>query len=157
MPYVNRDSSGNISGIFENEQHSGQEFTQSASIYIYPDSAISKTYTDVDAVYAGAVGNRAPEYQQAEQAALAYQAAGYTGAASPYVADYAAAAGITNRQSADIIIARAAGLRAAAQSMRSQRFVSQKAMRDATTQAGLDVAIAAWAAFIAQVRTSLGL
>jgi len=120
-------------------------------------SAINKTYADVDAIYAAAIGGRAPEYEQAEQAALAFQAAGYTGTASPYVADYAATAGITDQQSADLIIARANGLRAAVLAMRSTRFTAQSTMRAATTQAELDAAVAAWRVFIAQVRTSLGL
>lgn len=120
-------------------------------------SALASTYADVDAIYAAAIGNRKTEYEEAEQAAIAFQAAGYTGTASPYVADYAATAGITDRQSADLIIARANGLRAAVLAMRSSRFTAQAAMRAATTQAELDAAVAAWAAFIAQVRTSLGL
>jgi hypothetical protein len=120
-------------------------------------SSINKTYTDVDAIYASAIGNRAPEYEQAEQAALAYQAAGYVGVVSPYVSDYAAAAGITNQQSADLIISRAEGLRAAVLAMRSARFSAQAAMRAATTQAELDAAVASWGVVIAQVRVSLGL
>ncbi len=120
-------------------------------------SALAGTYADVDAIYAAAIGGRAPEYEQAEQAALAYQAAGYTGTASPYVADYAVTAGITDRQSAELIIARANGLRAAVLVMRSTRFTAQSAMRAATTQAELDAAVAAWTAFIAQVRIQLGL
>lgn len=121
------------------------------------ENSVEKTYADVDAIYAAAIGNRKTEYEEAEQAALAFQAAGYTGTASPYVADYAATAGITDQQSADLIIARANGLRAAVLSMRSTRFTSQSAMRAATTQAELDAAVAAWGVFIAQVRTSLGL
>lgn len=120
-------------------------------------NAIAATYADVDAIYAAAIGNRKTEYEEAEKAALAFQAAGYTGTPSPYVADYAATAGITDRQSADLIIARANGLRAAVLDMRSTRFTSQKAMRSASTQAELDAAVATWAAFIAQVRASLGL
>ena len=120
-------------------------------------AALANTYTDVDAIYSAAIGSRAPEYEQAEQAALAFQAAGYTGTASPYVADYAATAGITDQQSADLIIAHANGLRAAVLAMRSTRFTAQSSMRAATTQAELDAAVAAWRVFIAQVRTSLGL
>jgi adenylosuccinate lyase len=119
--------------------------------------AIATTYTDVDAIYAAAIGNRKTEYEEAEQAALAFQAAGYTGTASPYVADYAVTADITDQQSADLIIARANGLRAAVLAMRSTRFTAQSAMRAATTPAELDAAVAAWRAFITQVRTSLGL
>lgn len=120
-------------------------------------SALADTYADVDAIYAAAIGGRAPEYEQAEQAAIAFQAAGYTGTASPYVAGYAVTAGITDRQSADLIIGRANGLRAAVLAMRSTRFTAQSSMRAATTQAELDAAVAAWTAFIAQVRASLGL
>ena len=120
-------------------------------------SALAATYADVDAIYAAAIGNRKPEYDEAEQAALAFQAAGYTGSALPYVADYAATAGITDQQSADLIIAHANGLRAAVLAMRSTRFTAQSAMRAAPTQAELDAAVAAWRAFIAQVRASLGL
>ncbi|HAF43441.1 MAG TPA: hypothetical protein DCK83_00465 [Gallionellaceae bacterium] len=119
--------------------------------------AVAETYADVDAIYAAAIGNRAAEYEQAEQAAQTYQAAGYIGTASAYVSDYAAAAGITDQQSADIIIARAAGLRAAVLAMRSTRFTAQAAMRAAMTQADLDVAVSGWKTFIASIRTSLGL
>jgi len=127
------------------------------SIELQIASALADTYADVDAIYAAAIGNRKTEYEEAEQAALAFQAAGYTGAASAYVADYAATAGITDQQSADLIIARANGLRAAVLAMRTTRFTAQSAMRAATTQAELDAAVAAWRTFITQVRTSLGL
>lgn len=117
---------------------------------------IAKTYADVDALYATAVGNRAEEYRQAEAAALAYQAAGYSGAVSEYVSSWAASnPPMTNAQSADVIIARAAALRSAMAAVRTQRFVSQAAMRAATTRAELDTAVAAWDAFVAATRTAL--
>lgn len=119
-------------------------------------SAISATYADVDALYAAAVGNRAEEYRQAEAAALAYQAAGYSGAVSEYVSSWAASnPPMTNAQSADIIIARATALRSAMAAARTQRFVSQAAMRAATTRAELDTAVAAWDAFVAATKAAL--
>lgn len=118
--------------------------------------AIAKTYVDVDALYAAAVGNRAEEYRQAEAAALAYQAAGYSGAVSEYVSSWAASnPPMTNAQSADIIIARATALRSAMAAARTQRFASQAAMRAAATRAELDTAVATWNAFVAATRTAL--
>lgn len=119
-------------------------------------SAIVKTYSDVDALYAVAVGNRAEEYRQAETAALAYQAAGYAGAVSEYISSWATTnPPMTNAQSADAIIARAAALRSAMVSVRTQRFVSQAAMRAATTHAELDMAIATWNTFVAATKAAL--
>lgn len=119
-------------------------------------AAINRTYADVDSLYSVAVGNRAEEYRQAEAAALAYQAAGYSGAVSEYISSWASTnPPMTNAQSADVIIARASALRSAILDARTQRFVSQAAMRAATTRAELDTAVAAWDAFVTAARTAL--
>lgn len=117
--------------------------------------AIAKTYSDVDAIYAMAIGNRAEEYKQAEADARAYAAAGYTGTPTAYVSGWAAAKGLTSQQSADAIIARADALVAAKLSLRNQRFTSQAAMSAATTRAELDTAVAAWNAFVAATKVAL--
>jgi hypothetical protein len=36
MPYIDRDSSGNIIGIYAVQQQAGQEFVQSATLYVAP-------------------------------------------------------------------------------------------------------------------------
>lgn len=36
MPYIDRDAAGNITGIYEAAQRSGQEFAQSATLYVAP-------------------------------------------------------------------------------------------------------------------------
>lgn len=124
-------------------------------------AALSQTYADVDRVYADAVGNRATEYQEAEQAARDYAAAGYAGAASEYVSDYAlnnpTLEAQTNQWAADEIIARADAFRTAQKAMRSKRFECQAAMRAAATADELEQAIAQWAGFIAGLRAALEL
>lgn len=120
------------------------------------DHAIAKTYSDVDYIYNLAIGNRAEEYKQAEAAALAYQAAGYTGAVSEYISSWATSnSPMTNAQSADAIISRASALRSAMVAMRTQRFVSQAAMRAATTNAQLTSALSTWNTFIATTKAAL--
>jgi len=124
-------------------------------------AAITKTYIDVDLIYEEKVGKRGPEYVDSEREALAYQAAGYTGAVSPYISGFALSNGTGQVQTAtwaaNAILAQAAGLRAAQLAMRNTRFDSQKAMRAATTQAQLDAAVAGWNGFIAALRATLGI
>lgn len=120
------------------------------------NNAITKTYTDVDSIYSFAIGNRSEEYKQAEAAALAYQAAGYIGSVSEYISSWATSnAPMTNAQSADAIIARAVALRSAMVAMRTQRFVSQAAMRAATTNAELNSALSTWNTFVATTKAAL--
>lgn len=120
-------------------------------------AAVAKTYADVDAVYALAVGNREPEYREAEADARAYKAAGYTGTASQYISGWASVQTpvLTNTQAADAIIAKADALTAAKLALRNTRFTTQAAMRAATTHAELLTAIATWDAFIASVKASV--
>lgn len=124
-------------------------------------AAIAKTYIDVDRVYKDAIGRRATEYQEAEDAARAFAAAGYTGEVSEYVSDYAAhnvtGEAQTNQWAADQIIARADAFRTAQAAMRSQRFQRQSDMRAASTPEALAAAVAAWDGFIAALRGQLGL
>jgi len=120
-------------------------------------SAIAKTYADTDAIYASAVGNRSDEYKLAETDALAFKATGYAGTCPITVSSWKPSSTLTNQQKADTIIAQSVALRGAITAMRTQRFASQDAMSNATTQAQLNAAVATWDAFIAATRTSLGL
>lgn len=123
--------------------------------------AIANTYRDVDAVYNDAVGQRGPEYADAETDARAFVAAGYAGEVSPFVSDFAlhnpTGTVESNQWAADNIIARADAFRSAKLAMRSTRFVRQEEMRAATTSAALQAAVGAWEAFIAGLRAQLGL
>jgi len=124
-------------------------------------AAISRTYADVDRVYADAVGNRTEEYKDAEADARAFAAAGYTGTPSDYVHDYAlhnpTGSAQTDQWAADQIIARADAFAQAKLAMRSTRFASQAAIRAAATPDDLNAAVATWNGFIASLRTQLGL
>jgi hypothetical protein len=142
----------------------GVAFTRPAPVVDLPAlkaAAITKTYADVDGVYKAAIGRRATEYQDAEDAARAFAAAGYMGDVSEYVSDYAAhnvtGEAQTDQWAADQIIARADAFRAAQAAMRTKRFEWQAAMRAASTPDELAAAVAAWNGFIAALRGQLGL
>jgi len=119
--------------------------------------AIITTYIDIDAIYKAAVGHRDEEYKLAEQDALAFKTAGYSGTCPVSVSSWKPSSTLTNQQKTDAIIASATAYRAAIPAMRTQRFASQDAMQGATTRAQLDAAVATWNAFIVTTRTSLGL
>ena len=42
MPYITKDSTGNIVGLFACEQHHGQEFVEAAELYIAPPTPIQQ-------------------------------------------------------------------------------------------------------------------
>lgn len=190
MRYVTYDWAGNLTGAFLQEPHpshigslievpdgvalrwlayranaarDGVELLPPVVHQLQPqiDAAIAKTYQDVDAIYTAAVGNRTDEYQEAEKAARAYVAAGYTGPVSQYVSDFALSnpTGVaqSNAWSADQIIARADAFHAAKLSMRSKRFSSQAGMRAATTMEELNAAVTNWSGFVVSLRAGLGL
>lgn len=123
--------------------------------------ALAKPYADIDAIVRAAVGERAKEYERREAAARAYVAAGYTGDVPDRVAVWAQYNPTMQQQTpkwaADNIIGRADALLAAQDAMGDQRFVSQYAMRAASTLAELDAAVAGWNGFITALRAQLGL
>jgi len=122
-------------------------------------AAVTRTYVDVDAVTADAVGNRVEEYRDAEAAARAYAAAGYQGDVDLSVSSYAqynpTGEVQTSQWAADQIIARADAFRAAQKEMRAKRFESQAAIRAAATKDELDAALAVWDQFMADIRSAL--
>jgi hypothetical protein len=125
------------------------------------DTAVVQCYADVDAVTRAAVGGRTEEYRDAEAAARAFVSAGYEGDVDSDVSSFAehnpTGQVQTNAWAADQIIARADAFRAAQKAMRAKRFECQACMRAATTQEQLAAAVAAWRAFIAGIRSALGL
>jgi hypothetical protein len=62
------------------------------------------------------------EYREREAAAIAFVSSGYVGDPGIWVSAFATSAGKTNMQSADLIIAQAAGLRAALQNLGALRM-----------------------------------
>jgi hypothetical protein len=110
---------------------------------------------DVDAVYASAVGNRATEYQKAEEQARSYRAVGYSGDVPKAVAAWANATGKSAQWAADDIIATADAWHAAEDAIREQRLMCKQLARNATTDAALNLVRIQWSAFLTQIRAQL--
>lgn len=124
--------------------------------------AVAKTYPDVDAIYEAAVGSRTVEYQKAEAAARAYQAAEVKPSpASIYITSHALNNPTGQVQSeawaAQQIIEKADAFAWAVAQMRDVRAASQGRMRAATTPGELEAVEKDWHGFILWVRDVLGL
>lgn len=111
-----------------------------------------KVDEDVDLIYEQAVGNRSLEYTTAEQQALAYKTAGYTGAVPPSVASWVVASGLKANAASDNILAQAAAWRGAVEAIRANRLLAKKRITD-----GVPTAMAQWNGFVAAIRGQLGL
>ena len=114
--------------------------------------ALRQIDADVDAIYADAIGNRGPEYEAAENEALAYQAAGFAGPVPPSVASWVAASGMEPEAAALDIVAQGTAWRQAAQAMRAQRLQAKAGVRSGA----IAPTLAAWAGFVAAIRLQLG-
>lgn len=124
------------------------------------DDSIAATYVDVDQIYDLAIGRRATEYSEAEVAARAFIAdenAPVSGYVSGFAQDNPTSQVQSNLWSAQQIIGRANAFRAAQLAMRTKRFTSQKAMRNAETATLLNEAVRDWKLFINGLRQQLGL
>lgn len=119
-------------------------------------TAIAKIDQDTDAIIRDVIGERGNEYKLAEEEAKSFKAAGYAGTVPASVKSWADAKGWTATVACDDILATAAGWLNAQSSIRSNRLARKEEARKATTAAGVDTALASWATFVAQVRTSLG-
>lgn len=125
-------------------------------------AAIASIDADADAIRNAVLGGRTTEYQQAEADAQAFKTSGYAGTPPQGVQSWldaknAVGAGWTAQQSADDILATAAQWKAAQEAIRAHRLLRKEQVRVATTQAPIDTALAAWAAFRSQIRADLGL
>lgn len=136
-------------------------WVETATLAELKAAAIAKTYRDVDAIYDDAIGRRATEYKEAEEAARAFASAGFTGSVSVYVSSFAqynpTGSVQTNQWSAEQIIARADAFLLAQSAMRTMRFARQAQMQAAEDLAALAAAVAAWGGFILNLRSQLGL
>lgn len=120
-------------------------------------TAIAKIDQDTDAIIRDCIGERGNEYKLAEEEAKSFKAAGYPAATVPAsVKSWADAKGWTAQQACDDILATAAAWLNAQTSIRTNRLARKEEARNATTAAGVDAALASWATFVAQMRTSLG-
>lgn len=117
---------------------------------------VRRVDADVDAIYAAAVGNRGPEYDQAAIDAAAYKAAGYVGAVPASVASWAAAKGWSAQAATDDILVAAARLAQARDTIRAQRLLRKEQARVAVDSAALGVIESTWTGFVGAVRAQLG-
>lgn len=118
--------------------------------------AISTIDADTDAIYGAVLGNRGPEYLDAEIAAQAYKDAGYTGTVPEDVQSHAAPKGWAAQQAADDILLTAANWRPAKSAIRANRMAAKEAVRDSLTISEVEAVLAWWAIFVVTIRGQLG-
>jgi hypothetical protein len=124
--------------------------------------ALRQIDADVDAITAAVIGNRGVEYIEAETQALAFQTAGFTGAAPSMVQAWVNAKGIegigwTAQQAAEDILAQAAAWRYAVDVIRANRLNAKAYIRIAEDDEDLAVATGTWAGFVQAIRSQLGI
>ena len=117
---------------------------------------IQRIDSDADVIYSAALGNRATEYQQAEEQAKSYQDAGYTGAVPAYVQTWATATGKTAQWAADNIVDTAEAWRNAQIAIRGKRLALKEKAKAAMTHVELDAIQAEWAGFVTYIKGVLG-
>lgn len=122
----------------------------------YQKAARARIDHDVDCVFADVTGNRATEYQTANDDAKAFKTAGYLGTVPASVQCWATTKGWTPQVACDDILTTAANLMSAQQSMRANRLQKKQDVTTATTLAGVDAVLATWAPYIAGIRSQLG-
>ena len=108
---------------------------------------------DVDDIYRLVIGNREPEYRQAELEAQAFQSAGYTGAVPPSVGAYVQASGLKPRTAAENTLQKAEEWRQASLKIRTARLEAKAQVR-AGNFANFDIY---WADFLAEIQSNLAI
>jgi len=122
-------------------------------------AAVFAIDAEADAIRRGVLGARATEYQRAYDQATAFKAAAYSGPVPSSVqswADAKAAAGWTVQQCCDDILATGDAWLAAQDAIRAARLLAKEQVRAAVDQAGVDAAMATWAAVADIIRGQLG-
>lgn len=122
------------------------------------DALMRRIDRDADRITEETIGARGEEYRQAEADALAFKAAGYTGAVPPFVASYVTAkVDWTAKQAADDILATANTWRVALGQIRASRLLCKELARKAAGDEGLTIVLAQWNGFVTAIRAALGL
>ena len=116
------------------------------------DQLAAQIDAEADTIIGAVIGNRAQEYVDADAAAAAYKAAGYSGPVPGPVQVWATVEGRTAAWAADNILAQADAWRTASLAIRQARLTTKKRVRDGDA-AG---ALAAWAGFVSTIKTQLG-
>lgn len=122
------------------------------------NSALRQIDVDVDKIYGDIIGNRQAEYDRAEQEAQAYKDAAYPATPVPSsVQGYADAKKWTAKAAADDILATASAWRNSQADIRNTRLAKKEAARNAADVPGVETVITAWADYVKQTRTALGI
>jgi hypothetical protein len=119
-------------------------------------AAVRLIDAQVDAIYWDVVGNRTQEYLAAEQQALAFSDAGFTGTVPPSVQSWSSASGFTPQQAAEDILAKASAWASAREAIRAQRLAAKAAANAAADVNALTAVMAGWAGFVSTMRAALG-
>jgi hypothetical protein len=109
-----------------------------ASLCAAVDAAVDDAYVAIG----GPSPGRLAEYQQANNDATAYKAAGYAGVVPQTVQCWATASGITPKAAADSILATAVQWMAVLNGVRSARLIGKGTVNAATTVADAEAAAA---------------
>jgi hypothetical protein len=115
------------------------------------EKLLKQVDAQADKLYADAVGNLAVEYQQAEDDAKTYKAAGYAGAVPETLKGYMAATGLAAEAAANKTLSLATSWRSTVQAVRSERLAVKSSIR-----AG-DFDLTAWETFLLNTRKGLDL
>lgn len=114
---------------------------------------VAKVDSQVDEIYKLVIGNREPEYRQAELEALAFSSANFSGTAPPTVVAYALAENISNQTAAESILQKAAEWRLVSNEIRAARLSAK-----AKARAGaLSDAASEWVQLLAFLSVSLNI
>jgi hypothetical protein len=103
------------------------------------------------------IGRRDTEYLMAEKQAQAYIDAGYKGDTFPYVDSWAKAKESDQKWAADNIIETATNWRTIQADVRANRLRNKELVRNTTTEDEIAVIMQSWYAYVAIIKTQLGI
>jgi hypothetical protein len=117
--------------------------------------ALRKTDLDTNSIYYEFIGNRATDYSMADEDALAYKEAGFSGPVPRSVQAWADAYEETPKQAAEDVLLIASKWRDAQENIRRERLLRKKQIGIATSTEQIETALATWKVFVVAVRRSL--
>lgn len=129
------------------------EFIVEEKVDLKKENYLAKVDRDVDKIYQAVIGNREPEYRQAENEALEFKAAGFEGPVPSMVKSYSMADGITTQQAAESILQKSEDWRQASSMIRSARLAAKAAIR----AGDFDTFTASWLPFLSAIQTALAI
>lgn len=124
-----------------------QEHPEFASLQT--ERLLKEIDADVDKLYTEVIGNREPEYRQAELDAIAFKASGYSAKIPESLQGYIAASGYSAKEAADRTIQAAQDWRSAIDRTRAARLLAKAEVRSGNRD------LSAWKTFLTTLRGTL--